>query len=521
VQGQLREKPIASLMRDIWRQRKSGLLRLSKNKTIKAIFFESGVPVFAISNLSSDQLDHKLVQDGLVPADKMEEARRRANKPQRLGKVLVEMGLLAPEAVRNAACELARQIVLSVFEWDEGEYVFDDRIRAEHEVKLDWTAANCILEGARRAADIDRVAHSIAPPGAVLIQSDLAESGADFGGTLNSIESYVLSRVDAPTPVNQLAALTGLTELDVRRAVCALVAVGLLKRLGEESEEEAEEDRMSAQQLREELSRKMHFFANADFYEVLGVSRHATMGEIKRAYYQLAKQFHPDRYRRPEYSSLRPKLEAVFARITQAYQALSDPAQRAAYDSKLKSAGATETGPLKVEEPAARQVSVASQIASEQTEAVGQESKGIINPSYAAEYYYQQGRSRYEQKDFYAAIQLLRQAVKLDPSKPHYHFHLGRALMRNPRARREAEKHLLKAAELDPYNAQIQVQLGLLYKEGGLARKAEQCFRHALSLDPENRIALRELGGEQKKKEDSGSLWRSDLGSLAKKLFKK
>jgi len=96
-------------------------------------------------------------------------------------------------------------------------------------------------------------------------------------------------------------------------------------------------------------------------------------------------------------------------------------------------------------------------------------------------------------------------------------------LIRNPRTRREAETHLAKAGELDPYNPQIRVKVGLLYKEAGLAMKAEHYFKEALSLDPENRGALRELGKKPsgKKKGEAASLWKSDLGTIAKRLFKK
>jgi Flp pilus assembly protein TadD len=93
------------------------------------------------------------------------------------------------------------------------------------------------------------------------------------------------------------------------------------------------------------------------------------------------------------------------------------------------------------------------------------------------------------------------------------------ALMRNPRTRREGEQHLLKAAELDPFNAQIRFRLGLMYKEAGLPKKAEVYFREALQIDPENRAALKELGGPGGDKKDH--IWKADLGTLAKRIFKK
>src|SRR5207253_2487637 len=122
------------------------------------------------------------------------------------------------------------------------------------------------------------------------------------------------------------------------------------------------------------------------------------------------------------------------------------------------------------------------------------------NPAQLAEHYFNQGRARYERKEYHAAVHLLREAVKFDGSKSAYHFHLGMALLRNPRTRREADEHLQRAAELEPYNSQIRIKLGNLYKEVGLPKKAEAFFRAALQIDPDSRKARKELNSPASKK---------------------
>jgi len=62
-----------------------------------------------------------------------------------------------------------------------------------------------------------------------------------------------------------------------------------------------------------------------DYYEVLGVSREASAEEIKRAFRRLAMKYHPDRNKSPD-------AEAKFKEINEAYEVLSDPEKRAAYD---------------------------------------------------------------------------------------------------------------------------------------------------------------------------------------------
>ncbi|XP_039670048.1 dnaJ homolog subfamily A member 3, mitochondrial-like isoform X1 [Perca fluviatilis] len=64
-----------------------------------------------------------------------------------------------------------------------------------------------------------------------------------------------------------------------------------------------------------------------DFYEVLGVSRTATQKDIKKAYYQLAKKYHPDT--NPD----EPEAKEKFAKLAEAYEVLSDEVKRKQYDT--------------------------------------------------------------------------------------------------------------------------------------------------------------------------------------------
>lgn len=78
------------------------------------------------------------------------------------------------------------------------------------------------------------------------------------------------------------------------------------------------------------LYRKIHLsssnLARKDYYKILNISRNATQGEIKKAYYQLAKKYHPDTNKGDRSS------QEKFAEVAEAYEVLSDANKRQQYD---------------------------------------------------------------------------------------------------------------------------------------------------------------------------------------------
>lgn len=64
-----------------------------------------------------------------------------------------------------------------------------------------------------------------------------------------------------------------------------------------------------------------------DYYEVLGVARTSDAADLKKAYRRMANKYHPDK------NAGDPEAEAKFKEVKEAYDVLSDPEKRQAYDS--------------------------------------------------------------------------------------------------------------------------------------------------------------------------------------------
>jgi len=177
--------------------------------------------------------------------------------------------------------------------------------------------------------------------------------------------------------------------------------------------------------------------------------------DVRRAYYHLAKEIHPDRFLAPPLDVLHARMEELFAQVLEAYNTLVSPEARARYDTERAQAGG---GP--------KITTSDQQMLAKQNFARG---KMLVDENKPAE-----------------ALKWLQNAVDIEPNKPQYQRLLALVLAKNPRLRGEAELHFIKAIQLDPARADNYLQLGLLYKKLGDVDKAITRLRECLKWDPAN-----------------------------------
>jgi tetratricopeptide (TPR) repeat protein len=225
--------------------------------------------------------------------------------------------------------------------------------------------------------------------------------------------------------------------------------------------EQIRRDARESQETKEKIRQAFESLRHQDFYEVLGLEKTATRDQIKRAYFHLAKEYHPDRHFQAGLEELTPQLEALFRGIKEAYDTLLMERKRQEYDTKLA---------LK--------------------KAKGRE-ESSSGPSPEAQV--QSGQQAFRKGDFKTAAYFFDAAVKAAPDQASYHGMLAKTLTQLPGRQRDAETHYKRAIELDPSGVDHYLGLGLLYKKSGMAQRAQRQFEEALIWDPENKTAKEEL----------------------------
>jgi len=187
----------------------------------------------------------------------------------------------------------------------------------------------------------------------------LSSSWDPSGVSLTPAEGFLLSRIDGQTPLQQLRLIGGIPPEEVDRCLARWVSDGIVTFGVSEAPEESTAPQAESSEAasdcfeagidlsRDEQQRILEFEASLDrpYYALLGVEASADTRAIKRAYFKLSREFHPDRHFGRELGSFAQRLETIFMKIVEAYELLSDPATRAEIERSMSQAPPPEPPP--------------------------------------------------------------------------------------------------------------------------------------------------------------------------------
>ncbi len=231
AQGRLGEQ-FPDLVTAFYQAQQTGELTVQKGKVKKTIFFESGRPCFAISNLLNDRFGYFLVRVAKITPTQFDSLGTEAKASgRRLGDLLVEKGLLKDAERLYYLAQQLKAIIYSVFAWEDGEYRLHFTGRASHEsVKIDLHPANLIARGIKKLYKPDRLRRLIAPEDRFIPSKQPAYDLYDI--EMERWESDMLPLVDGSRPVAELVARAGRPAHVVNAFLYSMVALKVLERRG-------------------------------------------------------------------------------------------------------------------------------------------------------------------------------------------------------------------------------------------------------------------------------------------------
>jgi len=468
--GSLATTPLPQALRRIFLDGLNGTLRLARRDETRNLFFEKGELRNATSSREGQKIGAFLKRRGWITDKDLAWALETVSRQGRvrLGKILVDRGLVSRSVLDAEMKRLVEEIVFSTFEWEDGEFRFEPAPGIlDPDVALSLSTAAAIVEGIRRLPESDVFRQRLGDGKQVPVLAGDPVSRYQYL-PLTPQEAYLLSRVDGLLDLDALLKLGGASRAAAAKTLYALLSCGIVEwrsnasvpletvvpeRLNVEVSAQPDVPSPGYAEMVRNTYRRIDWLTH---YELLGIGSEGTPDEIRIAYFERSRAFHPDLRHRPDLADCQKELETVFARLRVAFETLSDARKRAEYDASINAPADLALEPSA--DPGAR-----TEIAAKN---------------------YARARQLIEERDFHPAVEMLREAIRFVPDNAEYRYTLAQIELQNAHWIDKGLANLMEAARLAPNRQQYLREAARALLEHGRNNEAALFARRAVHLEP-------------------------------------
>jgi tetratricopeptide (TPR) repeat protein len=468
LKGNIRDFSLPKILTHINRQRKTGTLLVKTITLTKKVYFSKGDAIFASSSYEDDRLGEMLIKAGNITIEQYDASVKILKETKkRLGAILVELGYITPKDLFWGVKFQVREIIYSIFILEDADYEFiEGDLPTQEVITLKMSMGNLIYEGVRRIDNLTRIRREM-PPAETVLRLSKDPVTLFQNVELSPQDRKMLSIVDGEKTIREIVDSAWVGSFEGMKILYVLWSIGVVeekKRIVEKYEES--EEMVSLDEILQPVPDDEHAFLgkvdeiymnleSRNAYQLLDVEENADIDTVKKSYYRLTREFHPDRSFGTADPSLKDKLTSIFDALTDAFNEIQHGLKKLSPEaSTLKSAGAEEHFRLGIEE--------------------------------------------FKKGDFRASARSFSSATDVEPQNPKYWSHLALALTKIPERLKESESALSHALKLEPNNADHYANLGMIYVMQGMKKAAFEQFQRALGIAPGNvkaRKAIDKLKG--------------------------
>lgn len=462
-------------------RRETGALKVSNGSTSRELHFRDGSIVGARTSVDRERLGELLIAEGRITRQHFEDASIFVRHGWRLGRILVELGVLEASEVVRAVHRQAIEIARAALREQGAEIRFDKQSEPFVTLEEPLTTVELLMEGARSLPDPEAILTALrADRRPYRARENWAR---ELRAPLTPEDVYVISRFQEGATLESVLQATSGDVGRVARTLVGLLYSGLLVATVETTSSASE---TSFAWEVETMFRKLE---RMDPWRAIGLARDADTRAARDAFRKAVQRYHPDRHHRMTDPELKKKLSSICHQFTDAFTCLTTalriksvhrnesviPLASTYAPSSRSDVSPTTSAPQAETRPAEAPARAPEEPAVEATARVElRDSQG--------DFLLQEARRALASSDPWRAIQLLQRRLELSDEESEAHFLLGRALSMNPHWGKDAERSFLSAIRIDPWRTEYYQVLAQFYEEAGLHHRALRLVEQAKAM---------------------------------------
>ena len=231
LRGNLRDFSVTQLLNLINLAHKTGTLIVEGPGEAARIVFRDGKLSFAQIGREDNRLAVVLHRSNRLTAAQLRAIQLRAAQvsDKELGLLLINAGYITQDDILNALQAYFTDVVRRLFTWVEGFFRFENEMRApEDRITVRLDLENLIIEGSRQLREWEQLQDEI--PSLEMALKFIERPGTSMQKMNLSVEEWrVVSYINPRNTMQQIAAATKMSDIEIRRIVYGLLQAGLVE----------------------------------------------------------------------------------------------------------------------------------------------------------------------------------------------------------------------------------------------------------------------------------------------------
>ncbi len=495
AEGNFSQTPFAHILMYIWERRMTGTLRVHDSSNEISVYFREGTPAKVRSSFPSRSLGQVMLDLRAISENQKRAGEEEISKTRGLlGQALVKSGAIDAQTLIQCLREQMLLKLTDVFGMPAAAYAFYQKVNTlvgfgpDELFPLDTFPL--LMVGLRTHADAQKLAMVCCSLHSRWVSAEDAESVRRF--SLNHAEKSLLEELlDSPQSYNQLI---GSGRHDARVVYYVLYALMITKLIvidetGPQIDKHDHADHPSqldsidpapsaapedpaTTQKKQKVMDKAAAIASQNYYEMLGLPFGAPAEDVRKAFFRMAKEYHPDKVTSAVLADLKETIQYVFSNLSEAHSTLIDHEAREEYEAAVRE---SQQRTSKAPEAAA------------DTE---------VHDVLQAENLFQKSLVFLKREQYDKAQALIDRARSLNPDEGEYlavWAHLQQLTRPNDANTEDLMDALRRALETNPKSERANLYLAQMLKRVGRESEAKLCFGKVIEVNPHNIEAAREL----------------------------